>query len=270
MNTLYGVGERATAANDIDRAAEEVRFKGYTIVRSLFSPDEVANWRNKTDTLYAAQEAAFGRDALAAINELDVCRAPLLYDDAFVEMAGNATTLKIVRRLLGDWVILHLQNAIINRPDRTHHQSSWHRDLPHQNWVITKPLAVSAIVVLDDFSPVTGGTRLLPFSHKNDIMPSPSYTDANVIDAEAPAGSVLIFDSMLFHQAGSNRSNNVRRAVNHVYTAPILKQQYDFARALKDRQGLTAETAQLLGFTSQVPLDDKAWRQARTQRTQKS
>jgi ectoine hydroxylase-related dioxygenase (phytanoyl-CoA dioxygenase family) len=266
MSAQYGVSERTHVADDVASAAEEIKLKGYCIFPELFSADSMASWREKIDRVYAVQEEEFGREALAAIRELDLCRAPLLYDFSFIELASHPTILKVARHILGDWIILHLQNAIINRPSIEHHQASWHRDLPHQNWVISRPLALSALVAIDNFSATTGCTRLVPFSHRSEAMPSEEYTAANAIDFEAPAGSVILFDSMLFHRAGSNRSGNVRRAVNHMYTVPILKQQYDFAQNLGSRAEMTPDLAQLLGCTSQVPSSDRAWREARTKR----
>ena len=266
MSEHYGVAKRTDVGSGSERAAEEIRLRGYAILPALFTSEEVDGLRSAIDAAYARQESEFGREALKAIGELDICRAALLYDDAFIRLASHPTILGIARALLGDWIILHLQNAIINRPDVKHHQTAWHRDLPYQNWVISKPLAISALVAVDEFSAATGATRLLPLSHKSEMMPSRPYTDSNAIDVEAPPGSVIIFDSMLFHQAGQNRSGQARRAVNHVYTAPILKQQYDFPRALAGRTDLPPEVQQLLGFTSQVPSDDRAWRKARAHR----
>ena len=73
-----------------------------------------------------------------------------------------------------------------------------------------------------------------------------------------------MFDSMLFHRAGANTSTITRRAVNNLYTIPIMKQQYDFPRGLGERPDLSPGIARLLGYTSQVPIDDRAWRKERT------
>jgi ectoine hydroxylase-related dioxygenase (phytanoyl-CoA dioxygenase family) len=73
---------------------------------------------------------------------------------------------------------------------------------------------------------------------------------------------------MLLHRAGFNRSGILRRAVNHVYTVPIIKQQYDFPAALAPQADWPAELLRLLGHTSHVPRDDHAWRQARLRRMQ--
>src|SRR3954465_8868257 len=98
MSELYGVSERTQLAASAAGAAEEIRVKGYTILPSLFSQDGAASWRGKIDKVYAVQEAEFGRGALAAIGELDICRAPLLYDFSFIELATQPTVLDIARR----------------------------------------------------------------------------------------------------------------------------------------------------------------------------
>jgi ectoine hydroxylase-related dioxygenase (phytanoyl-CoA dioxygenase family) len=266
---FYGRIEQTEARDDTARHVEEITVRGLTVVRDCFALDELAARRRKIDGVYEQQEKEFGREALAAIHELDACRAPVLYDFDFIQLATHPKVLAIVREFLGDWFILNLQNATIVRPGVTHHQSSWHRDLPYQNGIASRPLAINALLAIDEFSADTGGTQVVPFTHKTDVLPSDSYIECNRITASAPAGSALVFDSMLFHRAGFNRSSGVRRSVNHLYTLPLIKQQYDFPRALQKREsGLEPSVARLLGFTSQVPLDDKTWRLARAARLQ--
>lgn len=263
---FYGRIEQTQVADDIARYAEEIAVRGFTIIPDLFLPAELAAWREKIDSVYHQQEVEFGRGALIAIQELDLCRAPLLYNFEFIKLATHPLVLSVVKQFLGDWFILNLQNAIINRPHQLHHQSSWHRDLPYQNWVISRPLAINALLAIDEFSEITGGTHVVPFTHKTEVLPSDAYIAANRVVAAAPAGSAIVFDSMLFHRAGANKSQNIRRAVNNLYTTPILKQQYDFPRALGERPDFDPAIARLLGYTSQVPVDVRAWRDARTAR----
>ena len=262
----YGQFKQTLADDDVARHVEEIMVRGYTIIPDVLSTIELSVWRDRIDTVYARQEDEFGRSDLEAIQELDVCRAPLLYDFEFVKLATLSRIIEVVRSFLGDWFILNLQNAIINRPGTCHHQSSWHRDLPYQNYVISKPLAINALLAIDEFSPETGGTHVVPFTHKTEVLPSDFYIDNNRVIAKAPAGSAIVFDSMLFHRAGVNRSQIIRRAVNHLYTTPIIKQQYDFPRALGKPEQLDPDLARLLGYTSQVSLDDKAWRSGRVAR----
>jgi ectoine hydroxylase-related dioxygenase (phytanoyl-CoA dioxygenase family) len=265
VRNAYGSFAQTGLADALDAHAEEIRVQGYTILEGLYGPAELETWRRKIDATYAEQEGELGREFLASIRDADVCRAPLLRDFDFAAMAAQPTVMELVRRMLGDWFILNLQNAIINRPGLRHDQSAWHRDLPHQNFVISKPIAISVLFAIDDFSEETGGTHLVPFTHRTEVLPSQPYIDRNAVIATAKAGAAIVFDSMLFHRAGANRSPRVRRAVNHVYTIPIMKQNYDFPRALGPRR-LEAAMERLLGYTSQVPLNEKVWREGRVGR----
>jgi ectoine hydroxylase-related dioxygenase (phytanoyl-CoA dioxygenase family) len=164
---------------------------------------------------------------------------------------------------------LHLQNAIINPPNQVHHQSSWHRDLPYQNFVISKPLALSALYCLDDFSPETGGTIVVPHTHNHEIIPSVEYLEKHNLIITAKAGSVVLFDAMLLHKAGYNSSNNFRRAINNVYTVPIIKQQLNIPLMLKDKYTDNQFLLRLLGFESQVQNSDREWRLQRKNKLKK-
>jgi len=264
--SFYGNVRQTVADDEVAKSVEEITLRGFTIITDLLTAEELIGWREKIDRIYEKQEIEFGREALGAIQELDICRAPLLYDFEFIGLAIHQRFLPIIRAFLGDWFVLNLQNAIINRPNQVQHQSAWHRDLPYQNYVISRPLAINVMLAIDEFSDKTGGTFVLPFTHKSEVLPSDSYIDANRVVAAAPAGSAIIFDSMLFHRAGTNTSAIIRRAVNQLYTTPIIKQQYDFPRALGARPELEPAVARLLGYDSQVPLDDQAWRRARSER----
>jgi ectoine hydroxylase-related dioxygenase (phytanoyl-CoA dioxygenase family) len=262
----YGNIRQTVADDEVAQCVEEIGMRGFTIIKDLLPAEELAVWREKIDRIYERQEKEFGREALAAIQEIDICRAPLLYDFEFIKLATHQHFLPIIRAFLGDWFVLNLQNAIINRPNKGHHQSSWHRDLPYQNCVISRPLAINVLLAIDEFSEETGGTLVLPFTHKSEMLPSESYINANRQAAAASAGSAIVFDSMLFHRAGANTSSVIRRAVNQLYTSPIIKQQYDFPRALGAQPRLEPAIARLLGYDSQVPIDDQAWRRLRRER----
>ena len=68
---------------------------------------------------------------------------------------------------------------------------------------------------------------------------------------------------MLFHRAGYNSSNIIRRSVNQQYQIPQFKQFYDFPKAFNGKFSDDKFLSQLLGYTSQVPVDDIKWRNSR-------
>lgn len=263
---FYGNINQFESDSNIDLYIEEINNNGFVIITDALNKDDLAEYRNKIDDIYSIQEEEFGLQRLESINEKDMCRMPLKYDDYFINIATNKTVLQIVEKLLGSFYILNLQNAIINRPNEEHHQSSWHRDLPYQNFVISKPLSINALFCIDDFTHETGGTVVVPFSHKREVLASPKYIKKHAVTVTAKAGSVIVFDSMLFHKAGYNSSKVIRRSVNHQYQIPLLKQFYDFPKSLNGKFSDDPFLKQLLGYTSQTPLDDVEWRENRLAR----
>lgn len=264
----YGILESESFSDSI--STTELSRQGYTVLPDVLSAAQLTEARDRLDAVYARQEAEFGRERLAEIDELDLARLPLAFDDWFIELAANPTVLAIVRKAIGDYAVLHLQNGILNRPGQAHHQSAWHRDLPYQEWTSSKPLAISALFCIEPFTTETGGTHVLPGSHRFDRLPPAPFVDKHAVVASAPAGSVIVFDCMLYHRAGQNRSASVRRGINHVYTIPLIKQQIDLPQALGGKHADKASLARLLGYTSSVPTGVVAWRNERLSRRRKS
>lgn len=262
----YGIGKVIDKQTELDLRLEELKHLGYSIVPNTIEPDFLEKIRTHLDEVYERQEAKFGKKKLSEINELDLARCLLADDDFFVILATYPMVLETVEKILGHFFILHLQNGIINRPKKEHHQSSWHRDLPYQDFVISKPLSINAFWCIDDFSTETGGTILLPYSHKVDHLPSLDYIERHQLQLEAPAGSIVFFDSMLYHRAGYNRSNQVRRGINHVYVVPILKQQIDLPEVLCGKFKDDPKLANLLGYSSKTCKSVKEYRNQRWER----
>ena len=76
----------------------------------------------------------------------------------------------------------------------------------------------------------------------------------HAVPVEAPPGSLLIFDSTLWHAAGRNTSGHDRLAINHQFTRSFIKQQVDYVRALGPAliEAQPARTQQLLGWYTRV------------------
>ncbi len=261
--SLYGVKERTELRDKFDQHAEEIRLLGYTVVDSGYSDAELADFRARLDALQEQQtKAAGGVAALKAIGEANTVRLLLAEDDAFIKTAANANVMEVCTRLLGDYFILNQQNGIINPAGEAHHQTAYHRDLPYQHYVSSRPLSISALLALDPFRTDNGATWMMPASQHREPMPAASTIEKLEVQLTAPAGSYLMFDSMVYHRAGNNRSNAVRRAINHMYTIPLFKQQIDIPAACGERYRTHAQ-ARLLGYDSAPPTSTAAFRAQR-------
>jgi ectoine hydroxylase-related dioxygenase (phytanoyl-CoA dioxygenase family) len=258
----YGVTTAEEATDPVALAVEEIALRGFTVLPDVLTRADIDDYNAAIEQVYAGQCAEVGgEENLARIGDIDIVRCLLAYDNRFLAMATSPRVMEVVRVILGDTYVLIMQNGVVNRPDRLQAQTKWHRDLNYQHWVNTQPLALSALVCLEDFTDEMGGTVFLPASHKSANFPSQAY----IADAEyaptARAGSVILFDSMIFHRAGVNRSNRVRRAVNHVYGRPILAQQIDIPAMLNREAPADPWLAAFLGYRWNPVHDVAAWRQ---------
>lgn len=250
----YGVNLQRTVLSIEEAAAEAIRIRGYWVMNDVFNTAELAELRKRIDAVYSVQEKESGTDRLVEIGEKDVARALLAYDDYFLlHVAAHPAMKKIVTHIVGNYHVLSLQNAIINRPETEHHQGAWHRDLPYQNFVGTPILALNALVCIDPFTVETGCTWCVPFSHREQQIPSNDYIEVNKAPLTAEAGSVVFFDSMLFHRAGINVSQITRRAINNLYTTGVIRQQINLPAMLKGKFSDDPYFSVLLGYGATTP-----------------
>ena len=158
------------------------------------------------------------------------------------------------------------QNGVLNPTASEHAQAAYHRDLPYQHFVSSRPLGLSALFCIDRFNRETGATIVLPGTHRVEAFPSDAVAREIQTVVDADAGSFILFDSMLFHKAGPNVSASPRRALNQVYTVPIISQQISLPEALNGRYAEDPELAQLLGYVTRPAPSALAWRERRLAR----
>lgn len=261
----YGITQQCASVTAIDRAIEQLRLVGYAVVDGGYTQDDLDRFGTAFERARTKMHDRFGgRQALEAIDEHNTIRVPMLYDPAFVELATNPLITEICRRLIGDYIILNQQNGIVNPGNSArYNQGAYHRDLPYQHFVSSRPLAINALFCLDPFTVENGATYVLPGSHKEEQFPSDEIVEALQIQAPAPAGSFIVLDCMIYHSGGVNRTSRERRAVNHVYTIPLLKPQIDLPNVLGADFTSDAKLRQLLGYEVGVPADLEQYYQAR-------
>jgi hypothetical protein len=186
----YGVVSAKSVVGEDAALIEELLFRGFVVLPDVIDRVQVDELCCRLDAVYARQcDEIGGEENLALINDLDIVRCPLAYDESFLDMAANAKFIRLVKSLLGDNIVLLMQNGVINRPDRIQFQTNWHRDLNYQHWVCSKPIAVSALVCLEDFDQETGGTVFLSGSHKFEQFPSPPFAERAAETPNVPRGS---------------------------------------------------------------------------------
>jgi ectoine hydroxylase-related dioxygenase (phytanoyl-CoA dioxygenase family) len=251
----YGVHRQTRSESPLDQAVEMIRLLGYAVVDGGYNRDEIARFAAAFDhALMSTYERHGGREALARIDEHNTIRAPLAVDKLFLELALNPKILTVGRRLIADYIVLNQQNGIVNPPHgQPYNQGAFHRDLPYQHFVSSHPLAINALFCLDDFTVENGATYVIPASHKHEAFPSDATLAASQVQVCATAGSYIVLDCMVYHSGGVNRTAQPRRAVNHVYSVPIMRPQIDLPCILGEDYTRDADIRRLLGYDVRVP-----------------
>lgn len=88
----------------------------------------------------------------------------------------------------------------------------------------------NSIWLLDDFTENNGATRIVPGTHKLDRLPEDEMDDPNLphpneILIKAPAGSVFIFNSHVWHGGTTNQTTNYRKSIHSYFCAIDQPQQ---------------------------------------------
>jgi ectoine hydroxylase-related dioxygenase (phytanoyl-CoA dioxygenase family) len=235
----------------------DVGAKGFAIVEGVVDRAMLEQTR---DRMYAARDrivAEVGADRLARAGELGVLRLMLKYDPFFLKYLELPAVLEAVDTIVSETAILHLQNGFIlpSFPPSEHNQvfqNTYHQDFPR---VLNGYIAsVNVFFAVDEFTRENGATWVLPGTQQSPVCPPMEERDARGVPLECPAGSMIVFDSTLWHAAGSNTSGRDRLAINHQFTRSWIKQQIDYVRALGDRvvEAQAPRTQQLLGWYTRV------------------
>ena len=249
----YGILAQNSSASVLDLVVEQVQMLGYGVLDGGYSAEELQAIGQEFDATRARYMTRYGEAWLRTTDEHNTVRAPLTHGGpAFLELALNTRLRAALTQLIPGKFVLNQQNGIVNPPRETYNQAAWHRDLPYQHFVASRPLAVNALFCLDEFTHDNGATFVLPASHKCEAFPSDDYIRASAVQVEAPAGFYILLDCMAFHAGGFNRTERPRRAVNHIYNIPYFKQQINIPRNMP-AQALSIEARAMLGYDYQEP-----------------
>ena len=128
-----------------------------------------------------------------------------------------------------------------------------HRDA--DNWPLVlgpseRPVTISCMFALTDFTAEAGATRVVPGSHRwDDFDRIP--TDDEIIQAVMPAGSGLLYSGTVLHGGGENTTNDIWREGMHLsYLVGWLTPEEAGCLGMSEEEArtLTPQQQQLLGW----------------------
>lgn len=154
---------------------------------------------------------------------------------------------------LGGKYILNGMNAVINTQYGHPYVSNMHRDVRTYN--ANENALLQMIVTLDDFVFENGATLFLSGSHQHELRPEEVFFEKHASSAIAKQGSIILFDSNIWHAAGENKTSHPRRALTLGFTRPHIKPQFDYSRFLGYDFGenLSDKLRQVIGYNARIP-----------------
>jgi ectoine hydroxylase-related dioxygenase (phytanoyl-CoA dioxygenase family) len=238
-------------------ALETIRTLGFVAVAGVLDHDLLGRIRK---AMYAAQKAIVaevGADRLQRAGELGVLRLLCKFDQVFLDLLSIPEILAVIDATVSPTAILHLQNGFVLpsfKPGEAPKvfQNRYHMDFPRV--LNGYMMSINVMLAIDEFRPDNGATIVLPGSHQQVVPPTLDKLEHTALAATCPAGSMLVFDSTLYHAAGPNTSGADRLAINNQFTRSYVKQQIDYVRALGDDsvRAQAPRTQQLLGWYTRV------------------
>ena len=250
QKTRYG------APSWVEIVADALRRSGCAIVEDVIDGELLAAARDGLRRAADAVQREVGAERLERAGELGVVRLPMRYETVFYRLLELPAVLAVVDATVSTTAILHLQNGLalptLEAPPADCFQLRFHMDFRR---VLNGYLcSINTLLALDEFTAGNGGTVVVPGSQQQLQAPPDERLRAEAVTVECPAGAMLVFDSTLWHAAGSNTSGRERLAVNQQFTRSYFKQQIDYVRALGDDAILAqpARTQQLLGWYTRI------------------
>jgi ectoine hydroxylase len=208
------------SAEDLKKFDEE----GYLFFPGKFTPQEAALMKQEADNIYAMDRKEVWREKSGVAR---TAFAAHTYNETFRRLGSHPRLVEPVQQILDGSVYMH-QFKINAKAAFDGDVWQWHQD--YGTWArddeMPEPRAMNIAVFLDDVTAANGPLLFIPGSHKQGVVEAghdlettsyPLWTlDRETVSALAekggcvaptgPAGSVLLFSSLLVHASPPNIS----------------------------------------------------------------
>jgi len=218
----------------LNACRERFERDGYVILERLIDPAAVGSLIDALLRVEAKHGFGYAKTSFEGYKTVRINNL-LVYDELFWNVPLQPEILQLAEAILDPELLLSSLCTLTLGPGQEEqplHEDTQQLPLPRPR----APIAVNAMWALSDFTEANGATRVVPGSHKYDSAPPYGGTAATVA-ATMPAGSVMLFDSALWHKGGANTTQERRYALSCYYCAGWMRQQENL------QLGIPRETA---------------------------
>ncbi len=213
----------------VEDLVKRIQIEGWCVIDDVIPAEEVVRVRENLEATASArpEDLENGRHAV---------RGLIAYDQAIAPYLSDERVMGVTEAFFGDFVRISMTTGVILHPGyprANKRGGGLHSDYPFgqgYDWRIPAPypdapLLLTSIWMLTPFNKKNGATVVVPGSHKAGNNPTgdkslvPESTHPSEIQAEGMPGSVLLFDSRIWHINGENNSDENRIAIIARYAA---------------------------------------------------
>ena len=220
----------------IDKYVLQLQEVGWCVVEGVIPENEVDTIRQHVDAAHLEATAEYEASGGSLGRQTDKDGGPGKNVIAFIQPLASYLAEEHVLGVIGTMLDPHVriaQTEFKTRPPNDHNKMyrSYHSDWPHdlldrdRAGAVRQPfpdvtMGLTTIWLLSPFGPESGGTWVVPGSHRdprNPRGPDDGIDEFKPIPGEmqvsGPAGSVLIIDSRIWHSNAANPSDEPRVAI---------------------------------------------------------
>ena len=195
------------------------KLDGFVVLKEVIPDDQIYHIRESVGTTVVEQRKPDSPKGIGHVAGL------IRFNQSFAPYLAEPRLLNIIKVMLGNNLNISFTTAIVNEPGNE--RGPWHSDWPfNQNTAGCIPapypdtvMHITTIWMLSEFTIEGGGTLVVPGSHRSNNNPSgnngidtlkPYPTETQIV---GDAGSVLVFDSRLWHAIALNQTDQSRVAM---------------------------------------------------------
>jgi ectoine hydroxylase-related dioxygenase (phytanoyl-CoA dioxygenase family) len=249
---------------EVHEASAAIKTQGYVIVPDVLSPDFVQALAESLDALRREDVERFGKEYLYRIGQEGFVVNVGDRGAPFERLLLERPVRGIVEELLGPGAFLYLFQGVIVPPGGGvgAYPWKWHCDLYHVVLEVGDRAflpGLNCLFYLDDVDERNGGTWIVPGTQglTDEEVPcgDEDFMRHAAFQVKARAGSVVVFNPLLWHCAGANTTAAARRAVKMLMVREWMLPQMDYSRSVRPSvlSRLDDEALCILGHHSRVP-----------------
>ncbi len=209
---------------------KEISEQGFTVVRNVFSDEEIKR------ILKAIDRADTTREAFRKSKELFAIRRFLIEVPETVQLIFSANLKNLITDVFGGGYFV-VKAIYFDKPESSNWFVSWHQDLTisvdrktnlpgfgpwtvkQEQFAVQPPIEILESIYtirihLDNTNEDNGALKVVPKSHLNGICRTGNWNTETETNCSVTKGGAMIMKPLLLHSSGRTTNGNRRRVIH--------------------------------------------------------